>query len=193
MKHRMAISLCLLSAVAVSGAMVAGAHDNGDRDSGLGQLLASKLQEIRIGFRIAPVPLDVRGKNPGLVGLGSYIVNAQGGCNDCHTHPSYAEGGNPHLGQPEVINAEQYLTGGTQFGPFTSPNLTPDADGRPAGLTLEEFKTLIRTGRAQDGSNRILQVMPWPVYGKMTDLDLRAIYEYLRAIPSRPDNPAPGP
>jgi hypothetical protein len=29
-----------------------------------------------------------------------------------------------------------------------------------------------------DGSLYIPQVMPWPVYGSMTDLDLRAIYEY---------------
>jgi hypothetical protein len=35
--------------------------------------------------------------------------------------------------------------------------------------------------------------MPWPVYKNMTDLDLRAIYEYLRAIPSLPDNPKPSP
>ncbi len=51
----------------------------------------------------------------------------------------------------------------------------------------------MRTGRDPDGSGRILQVMPWPVYSKMTDLDLRAVYEYLRAIPSLPDNPSPGP
>ncbi len=70
-----------------------------------GRLLDTKLQEIRIGFQIAPVTLNTRGKSVRLVGLGSYIVNAQGGCNDCHTHPSYAAGGNPHLGQPEVINA----------------------------------------------------------------------------------------
>ncbi len=191
MKHRMAIPLCLMSAVAFT--MGASAHDNNDRDFGWGHLLDSKFQEIRIGFRIAPVPLNVRGRSARLVGLGSYIVNAQGGCNDCHTHPSYAEGGNPHLGEPEVVNSEQYLTGGMQFGPFTSPNITPDEDGRPAGLTFEEFKAVIRTGRDPDGSGRILQVMPWPVYSKMTDLDLRAIYEYLRAIPSRPDNPSPGP
>ena len=30
--------------------------------------------------------------------------------------------------------------------------------------------------------------MPWPVYGQMTDTDLRAIYEYLRSIPSLPSN-----
>jgi hypothetical protein len=31
--------------------------------------------------------------------------------------------------------------------------------------------------------------MPWPVYAKMTDDDLRAIYEYLSAIPHA--EPAP--
>ena len=29
----------------------------------------------------------------------------------------------------------------------------------------------------------LLQVMPWPVYGKMSDRELHAIYEFLRAIP----------
>jgi hypothetical protein len=29
----------------------------------------------------------------------------------------------------------------------------------------------------------LLQIMPWPVYKNMTDHDLRAIYEYLSAIP----------
>ena len=33
------------------------------------------------------------------------------------------------------------------------------------------------------GKTPILQVMPWPVYSMMTRCDLRAIYEYLRAIP----------
>jgi len=128
-----------------------------------------------------------------LVGLGSYIVNGQGACNDCHTNPNYAPGGNPYIGQPEVINAEQYLSGGRQFGPFTSKNLTPDQYGRPAGLTFEEFKNVIRTGQDPDKPNYTLQVMPWPVYKNMTDLDLLAIYEYLRAIPSLPDNPKPSP
>jgi len=198
MNFRTVIPLGLLSAALLGGAIAASAQDNDnnrgrDQDGGWGHVLDTRAREILIGFRIAPVTLNIRGKSARLVGLGSYIVNAQGGCNDCHTHPSYAPGGDPHLGQPEQVNSAQYLAGGTLFGPFKSPNLTPDADGRPGGLTLEEFKAAIRTGRDPDGSGRILQVMPWPVYSKMTDLDLRAIYEYLRAIPSLPDNPSPGP
>lgn len=148
---------------------------------------------IRIGYAISPVRLSLRGRNWALVGLGSYIVNAQGGCNDCHTYPAYAPDGDPFKGMAEKINADQYMTGGRQFGPFTSPNLTPDEEGRPAGLSYKAFKTALRTGKDPDDATRILQVMPWPVYGKMSERDLRAIYEYLSAIPSRPDNPSPGP
>ena len=151
-------------------------------DSDRGESSADQ-ERIRRGFEIAPVRLNLRGKDPGLVGLGSYIVNT-GGCNDCHTNPPYVEGHDPFLGQPEKINAAAYLAGGTPFGPgLVSANLTPDASGRPAGLTFREFKRALRTGRDPDDGH-ILQVMPWPVFGKKIDLELRAIYEYLRAIPS---------
>lgn len=149
--------------------------------------------QIQRGYEINPVPLNLEGKNRALVGLGSYLVNS-GTCNDCHTHPTYAAGGNPFLGQPEQVNTAQFLTGGRQFGPFTSANITPDALGRPAGLTLAQFITTLRTGHNPlDPPGVLLQVMPWPEFGKKTDQDLRAIYEYLSAIPSKPDNPNPGP
>jgi hypothetical protein len=35
------------------------------------------------GFKIAPVPLNLAGKDWNLVGLGSYLVNAVGDCNGC--------------------------------------------------------------------------------------------------------------
>src|SRR5215467_4682976 len=39
---------------------------------------------VERGFEIAPVPLNLEGKNRELVGLGSYLVNGVAGCNDCH-------------------------------------------------------------------------------------------------------------
>jgi hypothetical protein len=146
---------------------------------------------IQRGYEIAPVPLDLHGKNRALVGLGSYIVNT-GGCNDCHTNPPYAAGGDPFQGEPEQINVPCYLSGGVPFGPgVTSRNLTPNAQGLPAGLTLDEFIHTLRTGEDLDtpgvpaDDHGLLQVMPWPVFGKKTTRDLTAIYEYLRAIPRR--------
>ena len=149
-------------------------------------LRAQAASTIQRGAELAPVPLNMRGLNPALVRQGSYIVNAQGGCNDCHTVPSYADGGNPFLGEPERINAPCYLAGGAVFGPFVSRNITPRANGLPANRTLEEFKQLMREGtdfRSPPDGTPLLQVMPWPVYGKMSDRELEAIYEFLRAIP----------
>lgn len=158
----------------------------GDRDKDKDDDDRKEESRIQIGFAIAPVPLKLKG-NRALIGLGSYIVNAQGGCNDCHTNPQFADGGDPFQGQPKKVNAARYLAGGTAFGPFTSRNITPNSTGLPAGRTLTEFLQLMRTGidfrQAHPQISPLLQVMPWPVYQDMTERDLKAIYAYLSAIP----------
>src|SRR6185369_1301374 len=169
----------LLAAALVVGAGLIGAVT----------LTAQGASKIAQGAAIAPVPLNMKGLNPALVREGSYIVNAQGGCNDCHTAPSYAAGGNPFLGQPEKINAPCYLAGGVPFVPFVSRNLTLSARIR----TLEQFTDILRHGtdyRMPADGTPILQVMPWPVYGKMSDREIAAIYEYLNAIPLISPRPA---
>jgi hypothetical protein len=160
---------------------------------------ADEVLQVLRGFEIIAeifpknTHLNLRDKDLTLVGLGSYLVNSTG-CNDCHTHPNWATGGNPFLGQPEQINTDQYMTGGRQFGPVTSANITPDKNGRPAGLTLAGFLQVMRTGHdPRDPPGDLLQVMPWPLYRWKIDRDLTAMYVYLGAIPSRPDNPSPGP
>ena len=144
---------------------------------------------VQRGFAIAPVVLNLRGKNRDLVGLGSYIVNAQGACNDCHTCPPFTPAHDPYTGGDGVPNAANYLAGGTAFGPFVSRNITPDASGKPAGLTRDEFIELLRKGHDPDNPGQLLQVMPWPVYGRMVTRDLSAVYEYLSSIPHAETSP----
>ena len=171
---------------------------------------------VKRGFEIAPVPLNLAGKNPELVGLGSYLVNGVEGCNDCHSagpQTTYAPGGNPYFkgNPPTVINQATYLGGGRNFGSLlpgtpeiVSRNLTPDRTGRPSGgLTFAQFVHILRTGEDLDHlhpncsaavrsncfpalqpfNGDLLQIMPWPVYQNMAERDLRAIYEYLSAVP----------
>ncbi len=81
---------------------------------------------IKIGFQIAPVPLKLAGKDPGLVGYGSFLVNAVGDCNGCHTgggppNFNYAAGGNPYFGQSTKVDPTTYLEGGSDFGPALPP------------------------------------------------------------------------
>ena len=125
---------------------------------------------VRIGFRIAPVHLNLAGKDREMVGLGSYLVNATGDCNGCHTaggppNFNYAPGGNPYFGQPLKVDPTVYLSGGQNFGPVGTPtgpsgyagpamiarNLTPDKYGRPeGGHTLAEFQQIMRHGKDFD-------------------------------------------
>ena len=208
-------------AVAVFGAIVlAGmslrsvrvrADDGGNEES-----------KIREGFAIAPVMLNLVGKNREMVGLGSYIVNAVGDCNGCHSQgppTEFLAGGNafllspPFQGKP-ITNPATYLSGGRDFGPFVnlphlySRNLTPDKTGLPeGGHTLKEFIQIMRHGTDFDAvhpncpsakgippgnclaapfNGDLLQVMRWPSFQNMTDHDLEAIYEYLKAIPCNP-------
>ena len=144
------------------------------------------------GFEIAPVPLRFKGLDPDLVGLGSYLVNATAGCNDCHTWPNYAPEGDPFKGQAKQVNVTHYLAGGRDFGPFVSRNLTRV----PEAHTVEVFISMMRTGLDPHPQIHppipLLQVMPWPVYQDMSDHDLRAIYEYLAAIPNASPCPLVG-
>ena len=168
---------------------------------------------VEVGFAIAPVPLNLAGKDRALVGLGSYLVNAAS-CNDCHSagpQTQFLPGGNPYFGQPAKINPATYLGGGRDFGPLLptpgsphiiSRNLTPDRTGLPeGGRSFEEFHEILRTGVDLDHvhppcspgqttnclpppfDGNKLQIMPWPGYQTLTDHDIRAIYEYLSAVP----------
>jgi hypothetical protein len=135
------------------------------------------------------------------------------GCHTANPATEYTSGGNPYFkgGAPQVVNQSTYLAGGRNFGPLVagltpdivSRNLTPDRTGRPAGRTFAEFKLIVQTGADLDHlhppcsakqptscfpgflpfDGDLLQIMPWPVYQHMGVRELRAIYEYLSAIP----------
>ena len=154
------------------------------------EIIEAENERAARGLAISPVQVNAGfGRTRFLIGLGSYLVNGVGGCNDCHTNPGHVAGGDPALGQPEKINAANFLAGGVKFGPFTSRNLTPDPkrNNLPAGMTLEQFIRVIRTGedtqKLHTQISPLLQVMPWPVYAKMSDRDLQAIYYYLSVLP----------
>ena len=126
--------------------------------------------QVEIGLAIAPVKLNMTGKDRNLVGLGSFIVNGQADCNGCHVSDptmEYKDPGNPFFNQhPTVVNPDTYLAGGSNFGPvgagivggvtgpgpnIISRNLTPDYTGLPeGGHSFSDFLTIIRTGHDFD-------------------------------------------
>jgi hypothetical protein len=136
------------------------------------------------GLDISPVPVNTAGMTGDQieqVGQGSYLVNAVGGCNDCHS----ANPQNPALflsgGAPFPLDAP-FPDGGFNHVVWTR-NLTPDPT---TGLTLNEnqFIVTLRTGRDQRNNAASLMVMPWPAFRWMGTDDMKAIFAYLKAIPA---------
>jgi hypothetical protein len=215
MKAKLSIALAMLLILTLGS--IPGYAQNSDPEQTL----------IQKGLQIAPVPLNLSGRNVALVGLGSYIVNARSDCNSCHNggqppNFDFAAGGNPYmfmpgtnLPQPKKLDPTVYLGGGQIFGTadgndptpdnplIVSRNLTPDKTGlAEGGHTLAEFMQIIRTGIDMDHvhpnlpsgiDGNLLQIMPWPTFQNMTDLDLQAIYEYLSAIPCVEGGPGEPP
>ena len=201
------LALLIVAGILSSTRVARAVDDDSDRNE----------SRVRKGFEIAPVHLNLEGKNRELVGLGSYIVNAVGDCNGCHSAgpaTEFTPGHNPYfLGQTEQINTATYLGGGRDFGPYPTPNsplhiisrnLTPDKTGRAeGGNSLAQFMLIMQTGVDLDHlhpncsatiisncfppvppvNGDLLQIMRWPFFKDMTEHDLKAIYEYLSAVP----------
>ena len=59
-------------------------------------------------------------------------------------------------------------------------------------LSVDQYHEMMRTGMVR--SRKLNNYMPWQMYGKQTDEDLKAIFAYLRTIPGvahRVDNSQP--
>lgn len=109
---------------------------------------------------------------------GKYLANSIANCNGCHTKRDFVTGA--FIGEP--------FAGGTVFPPdafsqgyaFITPNITFDQEtGIMAKWDEDMFISRMRQGKVHKGSP-----MPWGLFGKMSDLELKAIYRYLKSIPS---------
>ena len=157
-----------------------------------------------LGIAFSPCASLAQEEAASLVAEGEYLVRTSG-CHDCHTPFAMgANGPEPDMtralsGHPQDIVIEApaqpsepwvssaNATNTAHSGPWGvsfSANLTPDPEtGVLRDVSEEQFIETLRTGRHKGQGRQILPPMPWPVYGQMTDEDLRAIYAYLRQIP----------
>jgi hypothetical protein len=119
MRHtRLLKTAAVVTAFAVI--VLAGTVNGSKRVAARDDQSSDRKEESRIqrGFEIAPVSLNLQGKNRALVGLGSYIVNAVGDCNGCHSagpQTEFVPGGNPYQLSPPFSwkNTDKY---GELFG-----------------------------------------------------------------------------
>jgi alcohol dehydrogenase (quinone), cytochrome c subunit len=102
-------------------------------------------------------------------GKGEYLARA-GDCIACHSVPD----GKPFAGG---------LRMGTPMGAIYTTNITPDKDTGIGDYSFDDFDRAVRRGVAKDG-HRLYPAMPYPSYAKITDDDMRALYDFfMKEVP----------
>jgi mono/diheme cytochrome c family protein len=114
-----------------------------------------------------------------VLGTGKYIANA-GGCIECHTK----------FDKGKLVEGTEF-GGGREF-PFPdgsvvrSGNISPDIETGIGNWNKEQFLDLFHTRSDSAHLHTTLKkgefnsVMPWTMYGTMTDQDLEALYTFLK-------------
>ena len=127
-----AIAVSTAVVIAVGGMMLGSKKVHAD-DSDTDQNLAA------IGMQVAPPFIKAAGKDPTLVGLGSFLVNVAVDCNGCHVSDAaneYLPTNNPFFLPPNrfpfgatqaQFNPATYMAGGQNFGPV-GPGTVSDPD-----------------------------------------------------------------
>jgi hypothetical protein len=123
---------------------------------------------------------NIRPDSSDKVKYGQYLTTIAS-CGNCHT-PMKKDG------SPEFSKA---FSGGFVFNmpmfKVTVANITPDSTTGIGSWTEESFVAKFRTNASDEVVNKDHgsqnTIMPWAMYGKMKEMDLKAIYAYLRTVP----------
>ena len=106
---------------------------------------------------------------------GDYLANHVALCSHCHT---------PRSGLRDQYDSKRAFAGyesPPKGFPVRPVNLTPDSATGIGQWNESDFVRTIRTGVNPMG-HKLDPFMPWRQLRRMTDDDLRAIYQYLRTL-----------
>ena len=110
-----------------------------------------------------------RADDEGASSKGEYVARA-GDCVSCHSVP----GGQAFTGGLKM---------GSPVGNIYSTNITPDPETGIGGYSLDDFDRAVRRGIAKDG-HRLYPAMPYPSFAKLSDEDVRALYDFfMKEVP----------
>ncbi len=148
-------------------------------------IVPKSTSDFPMNFILNTIPhkahLTKRPEKSDVVNYGKYLTSAAS-CIDCHTK----------VDKGTLIAGTEY-GGGREF-PFPdgsvvrSGNISPDKETGIGMWKLETFISLFHAHADSTTLHTILKpgdfnsIMPWTMYGKMTNEDLAAIFEYLKTV-----------
>ena len=129
-------------------------------------------------FMVKPVGPDgevpIAVKPDTTANYGRYLVMNVANCSGCHTQRGLTGG---YVGEP-------FAGGSPMHGNHVPPNITPDSSSRIFGWSEDNFIARFRMGKLVPGTP-----MPWDSFKRMTDDELKAIYNFLQTV--KPAKTAP--
>ncbi|MBM9498875.1 hypothetical protein JWG44_01215 [Leptospira sp. 201903071] len=111
---------------------------------------------------------------------GEYLANSVANCSGCHTKRNMI---GEYIGEPFAGGAPMKDSDPSKES-LIPPNLTPHVEGRITNWTEKEFIARFRQGRSIGHSH-----MPWEAYASMNDLELRAIFKFLKSLKPAKNEP----
>ena len=106
---------------------------------------------------------------------GQYLANNVANCRGCHTNRNLMTGAFTGKDYAGGLKMEAVTDSGTYS--IITPNLTPDPTGKIKGWTQEQFINRFRIGKLIPQSH-----MPWGPFSRMSDDELKAIYNFLQTV-----------
>jgi mono/diheme cytochrome c family protein len=128
---------------------------------------------------IIPAAAAESGSAASAVQRGAYLVLA-GNCISCHT----SQGGKAFAGGKAFETSYRFL------GKIYSSNITPDRQTGLGNWSEDDFLKAMRHGVAPGGKN-LFPAFPYTAFTKLSTVDIKAIYAYLRTVPAVHSSPPP--
>ncbi len=106
---------------------------------------------------------------------GKYLAASVANCRGCHTNRDLMTGA--FIGEEYAGGLSFEVPTDSGMYTLTTPNLTPDATGRIKGWSQQQFIDRFRKGTLIKETH-----MPWGPFSRMSDDDLKAVYNFLQTV-----------
>lgn len=117
--------------------------------------------------------------SPEMIERGRYLANGFASCMDCHSHRDADKFAGPLIPGTEGMGGVDF---GEGAGTVIAKNITSDKETGLGNWTDGEIFRAITMGVDKNGE--ILgPMMPYPLFGKMDENDIKAIIAYIRTLP----------
>ena len=121
--------------------------------------------------KLSPAVAEVM-KSPGDPAAGRIVFFA-GGCESCHMSPGQAD--------PLRLGGGREVK--TPFGSFYPPNISQDANDGIGGWSARDFAQALLVGVSPRGEH-YYPAFPYTSYRRMTRIDVRDLYAFMRTLPA---------